>query len=426
MFSNEFYWGVISFYLAIAIVGSLLLFDVWQSLSPLWTRFENEYDSILQDPEVTSTQEGHPHPQASAPSRKRQKALHKSLRLEFHSLLWVAFGYLAISTTNRPFMVVEGGFNVECSQYDSLLFLGHVLVSVITLYHTIAFTLPMLLPSKYQDVDILNAILSLLRILGTMTALLGTLSIAAVGRSRYQAIRTCSETGMVQSDVSFGFYIALCVMSTMGVAYILYLATYFNNWHESSTWAHLFGHHQEQSAVVSASVQSTFRNNLLDILDHHYGGHYKLFLGVQSIFSISETIILLHDTVIYSIRSHFLAPGSVPPIPSMAIRGWLDGILLLWILYHVFLYLDRLYETHYRTEAQDILTGEELLCWINMKLTDCAPEGELSGLPKSGKTGHIDDKRNKRNRRKGLLEYILCCPFDLVRHLCPLGLIGLL
>jgi hypothetical protein len=359
---------------------------------------EKEEDSVYE-----------PEPYLVVSALLERRRIHNKNYRDYYALLSVSLGYLIAAVANRPFLIVEGSLNIECSQYDCILFMSHVLILFGTTCHVLPFLLPILLPRRYRDPSILEALLSAAQFVSLILLFFGTASIGAVGRTRDHPIRTCHETGMVQSAVSFGWYLALGILSAIAFAGACMLLVRRIYWTEHSEWRSLFG---DKDPPASPEGESEFHDQLLNLLDQHYGGHYTFYLGMLFAFSVSETIILLHDVAVYSILNHWMVQTS-PLIPAQGVRIWLDVILILWIVYHGFLYAERLLDTKYPSRYEDISTGEELMVWMNHHIHGTPP-------PKNAHTerGPTHKKNRTLDDLGRLLLECLTFPFSIIPGLC--------
>jgi hypothetical protein len=395
--TGVYYWFVTDFWIAIALVSIFALYVLQQAASALpdaWHQYYGGYSGVAtkesstndeeEEEEEGSTGEGKTKRKSSLPSETREALQtieigvnklvcpHKSdassgLSKERACLLACAVANLLLSVSNHTLLITEGGYNVECSNFDAVLFLSHAILTSAFLYCTLCFTAPLHMYRNYGPVGVVTRTLKvymflLKSVLGVVTVI-GTGAIALVGHQGGVA-RTCSDPDTIQSHVSWGFYLYLGIINAGISIYLLYLWYLLSRWSDPSKWSHYFTF----SFMTHGEHGKTWRGHqkkLLQVLDMHYGGSFSLFIMVSLAYSVSKSIIILHNVCTYSIDQGWMAGTRTPRIPTTALQIWLDVAVLVRLGYGFWIYAWNSAKRREIEKHTDYCgNGEELCAWM--------------------------------------------------------------
>ncbi len=337
---------------------------------------------------------------------KSEHHLHGRYVLESESellrLTLFAAAFVVYAVANKPAVLHEAKYKVECSGYDAMLFISNTMITLLSFYTLGAFTLPLLLgPSNreerfHESLDRARAayrahfqtweFLYLAMVLGI--SFVGLTVIGLTGK-KGQVARSCTQSGAIQSDFTFGFYIALAILCAAAAIYTGWLTIHL--WHQ-------------MHANSKSNSSAPFFKKLQQVLNIHYLSVW-VAMGVNLVFFLGMATVFIHEIVLYDMVE--IAGSAFPThsIPSSVLGYIQDGLVLGWILYHgVGLHgeikewkakASDEYRDVSRNAIHNVVTGQSLLEWIlkNQETPEGTSPTQMTDEESGGGGGESEDSQ---------------------------------
>jgi hypothetical protein len=400
-YTNEYWWALVNFFIAGAAFAVFFLVSVF-TWSGWLVNEDNPFPETEEDKPLRksskrrSSEEEDTIPLHTLPAHDpaSESHIHGRYVLESESdllrLTLLAMAWIIYSVTNKAPVLHEAQYKVECSGYDSLHFDSNAILTLVTFYIFGVYTLPLVLGPTFADASDAAAksqshkerfrhayrtnlktweFLYMATVIGV--SFVGLALIGLTGRKN-QVPRHCSDRGAIQSDYTFGFYIALLIVSfgaSLFAAVVLYKIWDWRQKSQSSTDKH-----------------KAFYTDLLRVLDAHYLSVW-VGVGVNLVFFLGLFTVFLLEIILYA-NNFIVERQDLPYFPSSSVLCYLqDGLILGWMIYHSLVYFKGLgYEIERWKakskgigdtpvlEVHNVITGSSLLEWMMLRADYAEPE----------------------------------------------------